>query len=301
MWTPPEDVERILSLQTASRLDRFAKARAVRQAEIAEAMSARGLARSSDHMRAVVDATAELWSEAAAGIIADHLAIAADIGAGAEELDGLRERVSRLFADAQHGVVSSINELIAGEISMWQPLVDRMRNAISDTRRDGEIAFGREKLRKQTQFERRRAPDLPPATRRDFFLSHAFEDKASIARPLGEQLKQCGHSVWFDEYELTVGDSLRQKIDRGLVDSRFGIVVLSPSFFAKPWPRYELDSLVTKAMIADRKVILPVWHHIGRDEIAGHSPKLADLLGVDSARGVEEVAAALIRALHAAL
>lgn len=300
MWMPPEDVERILLLQTASRLDRFAKARAVRQSQIAEAMGARGLARSSDHMKTVVDATVELWRDTAAGIIADHLAVAGDITAGTEELDGLRERVSRVFADAQHGAVSWINELIAGETSMWQPLVDGMCSAISHTRRDAEIAFGREKLRQHAASARGATPDSPAAPRRDFFLSHAGEDKASIARPLSDELQRCGHSVWFDQYEMTVGDSLRQKIDRGLVESRFGIVILSPGFFAKPWPRYELDGLVARSIVEGRKIILPVWHRIRREEIASHSPKLADLLGVDSARGVGQVAVELMRALRAA-
>jgi hypothetical protein len=301
MWPPPEDVERLLSLQTRNRLERFARGRSTRQRAIANARAAGGSLRSSNYFTDVVNAAAELWREAAAGIIADHLAIANDIGAGAEEIDGLRDRVSRIFSEAQHDTVSWINELIAGQSAFWKPLVDRFCTVVSETHRNAEIAFGREKLRSQTAASKRQPSGQPQPSRRDFFLSHAFEDKDSIARPLGDELKQRGHSVWFDEYELTVGDSLRQKIDRGLVESRFGIVVLSPSFFAKLWTRYELDGLVAKSMVEDRKIILPVWHRIGRDEIARHSPTLADLIGVDSARGIDHVAAELVRALSAAL
>ncbi|HLG57929.1 MAG TPA: toll/interleukin-1 receptor domain-containing protein [Vicinamibacterales bacterium] len=282
-------------------MERFARERSTRQREIANARAAAGSLRGGNYLTDVVDGAAELWREAAAGIIADHLAIANDIGAGVEEIEGLRERVSRLFSDAQHDTVSWISELIAGQSAFWKPLVDRFCNVLSETRREAEIAFGREKLRRRAVASKSQSSALPQPTRRDFFLSHAFEDKDSIARPLGDELKQRGHSVWFDEYELTVGDGLRQKIDRGLVESRFGIVVLSPSFFAKRWTRYELDGLVAKAIVEDRKVILPVWHHIGRDEIAGHSPTLADMIGVDSARGIDEVAAELVRALRAAL
>ena len=53
---------------------------------------------------------------------------------------------------------------------------------------------------------------------------------------------------WFDEFELRLGDSLRRKIDTGLANSRFGVVVLSRSFFRKDWPNYELDGLVTRAV-----------------------------------------------------
>ena len=53
-----------------------------------------------------------------------------------------------------------------------------------------------------------------------------------------------GIAVWYDEFQLKVGDSLRQSMDRGLAASRFGVVVLSGSFFAKNWPQYELNGMV---------------------------------------------------------
>jgi hypothetical protein len=53
--------------------------------------------------------------------------------------------------------------------------------------------------------------------------------------------------VWLDEHELTVGDSLSEKIDEGLSQSRFGAVILSPAFFAKHWPKKELSGLRDRA------------------------------------------------------
>ena len=70
----------------------------------------------------------------------------------------------------------------------------------------------------------------------DVFVSHATEDKEEVARPIANALTEAGLRVWYDEFELRIGDSLRRKIDHGLARSRFGIVVLSPSFFAKKWP-----------------------------------------------------------------
>lgn len=75
----------------------------------------------------------------------------------------------------------------------------------------------------------------------DAFISHATEDKESVVKPLAKQLDRMGYRVWYDEFELTVGDSLRQSIDRGLGTSRYGVVVLSQAFFAKNWPQYELN------------------------------------------------------------
>jgi len=77
----------------------------------------------------------------------------------------------------------------------------------------------------------------------DVFISHASEDKAAVARPLGDILAASSITAWLDEAELKLGDSLREKIDDGLNHSQFGIVILSPNFFAKRWPKSELDGL----------------------------------------------------------
>ncbi len=52
---------------------------------------------------------------------------------------------------------------------------------------------------------------------RDAFVSHAGEDE-QIARALASALQARGHSVWYDEAELCVGDSLTEEIDRGPSD-----------------------------------------------------------------------------------
>jgi hypothetical protein len=114
------------------------------------------------------------------------------------------------------------------------------------------------------------------------FISHASEDKDDVVRPLAEKLVQAGFDIWYDEHQLTVGDSLRRSIDRGLASARFGIVVLSPSFFAKNWPQYELDGLVAKEMEGN-KVILPLWHKVSKNEVLRHSPSLADKLALNTA------------------
>lgn len=115
----------------------------------------------------------------------------------------------------------------------------------------------------------------------DVFISHASEDKEEFVRPLAESLTAIGIEVWYDEYTLKLGDSLRGSIDAGLRDSRFGIVVLSPSFFKKNWPQRELDGLVAREM-AGGKVILPIWHRITKDEVLAQSPTLADKLAVST-------------------
>jgi len=131
----------------------------------------------------------------------------------------------------------------------------------------------------------------------DVFISHASEDKEAVARPLYEELTKRGVSVWFDEAELTIGDSLRRKIDSGLANARFGVVVLSPRFFQKEWPQRELDGLVAMEVGTGEKAILPVWHDVDRQAVLRYSPVLADKLAANSQDGVESVADQIVRAL----
>ena len=104
----------------------------------------------------------------------------------------------------------------------------------------------------------------------DVFISHASEDKEEVVRPLAHALRDGGLAVWYDEFELRIGDSLRRKIDHGLANSRFGVVVLSRAFFSKGWTNYELDGLVTRAVGGDQ-VLLPIWHDITKQELIDYS------------------------------
>ena len=141
------------------------------------------------------------------------------------------------------------------------------------------------------------ATDLSNSVKWDVFVSHASEDKDDFVRPLAERLSELGLRVWFDEFTLAVGDSLRRSIDQGLSQSRYGVVVISPAFLRKHWPHVELNGMVARE-VAGVKVILPVWHNIDVVEIRKHSPILADRLAVSSETGLENVASELLRAIR---
>jgi hypothetical protein len=131
----------------------------------------------------------------------------------------------------------------------------------------------------------------------DAFISHASEDKDDLVRPLANALDHMGFKIWYDEFELKVGDSLRQSIDKGLVNSRFGIVVLSRAFFAKNWPQYELNGLTARE-IEGRKVILPIWHNIDKQVVLTYSPTLADKVALNTKQlSIQEVAVGLAEVL----
>jgi len=124
----------------------------------------------------------------------------------------------------------------------------------------------------------------------DVFISHASEDKDEVVRPLAHALRSDGLKVWYDEFELKIGDSLRRKIDKGLANSKFGIVVLSKDFIKKGWTNYELDGIITKA-VSGEQVILPIWHNITKKEVIDFSPSLVDKLARNtSSYTIEEIA-----------
>jgi hypothetical protein len=132
----------------------------------------------------------------------------------------------------------------------------------------------------------------------DVFISHASEDKDEVVRPLAIALQAEGLSVWYDEFEMKIGDSLRRKIDKGLANSRFGIVVLSKDFIKKGWTNYELDGIITK-VVSGEQIMLPIWHNITKQEVIDFSPSLADKLARNtSAYTVEEIATEIAEVIN---
>ncbi len=126
----------------------------------------------------------------------------------------------------------------------------------------------------------------------DVFISYASEDQEKIAHSLANALKDRGYDVWYAPFSLKLGDSLRASIDRGLAESRFGVVILSKHFFAKHWPIQELNGLAALEARGER-VILPVWHGVTQADVAGYSPMLADRKAVNTTDGLQAVVAAI--------
>jgi hypothetical protein len=122
----------------------------------------------------------------------------------------------------------------------------------------------------------------------DCFISYAGEDRSDVAEPLANQLKDKGLKVWYDRFQLKLGDSIRRTIDDGLAKSRFGVVILSPSFFEKEFPQNELDALF-QLQVEGRKVILPIWHRVDKDDVQAKAPLIADLMAAKTSEGLDLV------------
>lgn len=144
-----------------------------------------------------------------------------------------------------------------------------------------------------------RAQAAKAVAAKDVFISHASEDKQAVAKPLAEELRSRGFTVWYDDYEIKLGDSIPKKIDEGL-GSRFGVVVLSPSFFAKNWPKKELEALLQREADGGVKVVLPVWHQVAVEDVRNHSKLLSMKKAAMMSKGVQAVADEIVEVIEEA-
>jgi len=173
---------------------------------------------------------------------------------------------------------------------------EKNRQELADKRRRQEEIRHQQQITLELQKQKQLTQELDTSSSNyaqknyDFFISHATEDKDEFVRPLAEKLNELGLKIWYDDFQLKIGDSLRRSIDNGLKNSKYGIVVLSSSFFSKNWPQYELDGLVAKEM-SGVKVILPIWHKVTKDEVISYSPTLADKVAINSSMmSIDEIA-----------
>jgi hypothetical protein len=131
------------------------------------------------------------------------------------------------------------------------------------------------------------------------FISHDSRDKDTLVRALVVEIAKHMCPVWYDEYSLKVGDSLRGSIEKGLKETKKCVVILSPNFLSNSgWGKAELDSIYTREIIERGNVMLPVWHNVDAKQVYEYSPRLADKVGLNSSLGVEELARRLVRAIR---
>ncbi len=238
------------------------------------------------------------------GTMTDYFSVAADVRADDTLLDEFERKLLDTIDAMAGGTSVAVNDKVGqSHMPLGPHATEAFERAVSGLKRDVRIVFGRERLRRKPVNAGSTTTGGPAlaavAQVRDFFLSHAGEDRQAFVSPLAEEIARQGKTLWFSEYEITLGDSLRAKIDRGLSESRSGIVVLSHAFFAKPWAQAELDALASRSIQEGRTVILPIRHRMSIDELRSKSPLLAGVVSVDSPIGVPFVVDEIIKAYEA--
>ena len=125
-------------------------------------------------------------------------------------------------------------------------------------------------------FEKRSPiPDL-----RDVFLCHAWDDRKGAAKELHDLLESNGVSVWFSEKDVLLGSSLLREIDKGLVKSRVGIVLVTPALLRRLAGEGIADKELS-ALLA-RDLLVPILHNTTYDALREISPLLGSRSGLST-------------------
>ena len=113
------------------------------------------------------------------------------------------------------------------------------------------------------------------------FISHDSKDKDSIVRNLADYLNKAWCPVWYDEYSLSPGDSLVDKINEGLKKCEFCIIILSKNFIKnKRWANAEFDSIVSQQIRNGTKKIIPIWYDVTEDEVSQFNLYICNIVGI---------------------
>lgn len=128
------------------------------------------------------------------------------------------------------------------------------------------------------------------------FISHDSRDKEAVARPVARELQRLMCPVWYDEYSLSVGDNLHDKIMEGLKNCKKCILILSPNFFSNTgWTKKEFESIFTREILENKQLVLPIWSGVSKKDVYEYSPSLLNVLGLNwDELGKDEVCRRLV-------
>ncbi|MEP9012770.1 toll/interleukin-1 receptor domain-containing protein [Enterobacter kobei] len=133
-------------------------------------------------------------------------------------------------------------------------------------------------------------PDL-----RDVFLCHAWDDRHGIAKELHDLLEAAGVKVWFSEKDLALGVPMMRAIDKGLANSRIGLVLVTPALLNR-LPKEGVADKELSALLAGNQLV-PIVHNTSYEALRNVSPLLASRSGLDTGEDTLDVVATKIAEL----
>lgn len=131
-------------------------------------------------------------------------------------------------------------------------------------------------IREAVEAKAIKQPDL-----RDAFLCHAWDDRKGPAKELHDLLEAAGVKVWFSEKDLGLGVPMMRAIDKGLANSRVGLVLVTPAMLER-LPKESVADKELSALLAGNQLI-PIVHNTTYEELRNVSPLLASRTGLDTA------------------
>lgn len=129
---------------------------------------------------------------------------------------------------------------------------------------------------RRTVENRATQPDL-----RDVFLCHAWDDRQGVAKDLHDLLVSRGVTVWFSEKDVGLGVPLMRAIDKGLANSRIGLVLVTPALLLR-LPNEGIADKELSALLA-RDQLVPIVHNTTYEALREVSPLLASRSGLSTA------------------
>ncbi|SFN44715.1 TIR domain-containing protein [Nitrosospira briensis] len=147
-------------------------------------------------------------------------------------------------------------------------------------------------IRKTVETRAAEQPDL-----RDVFLCHAWDDRQGPAKELHDLLVAAGVKVWFSEKDLALGVPMMRALDKGLANSRIGLVLVTPALLAR-LPKESVADKELSALLAGNQLV-PIVHNTTYEALRNVSPLLASRSGLDSAEDSMAVVAVKIAELVA--
>ncbi|MDH0450836.1 toll/interleukin-1 receptor domain-containing protein [Shewanella sp. GD04112] len=115
---------------------------------------------------------------------------------------------------------------------------------------------------------------------RDAFLCHAWADRKESAKELHDLLEAAGVKVWFSEKDLGLGVPMMRAIDKGLANSKVGLVLVTPAMLER-LPKESVADKELSALLAGNRLV-PIVHNTTYEALRNVSPLLASRSGLDT-------------------
>ena len=148
-------------------------------------------------------------------------------------------------------------------------------------------------IRESVEVQTVRHPD-----RRDVFLCHAWDDRQGAAKQLHDLLEATGVTVWFSEKDLGLGVPMMRAIDKGLANSKVGLVLVTPALLAR-LPKESVADKELSTLLAGNRLV-PIVHNTTYEALRDVSPMLASRTGLNTSEDSMSEVAAKIAELVAA-
>jgi hypothetical protein len=157
------------------------------------------------------------------------------------------------------------------------------------------VAYTPAEVRALTPIRETVEKQIPLPEGRDYFLCHAWDDRAGSAKELCGLLQSSGVSVWFSENDIGLGAPFLREIDRGLAKSKAGIVLVTPALLR----RLQGESIADKelSVLLARDQLVPVVHGTTYEALREISPLLASRNGLNTSEDTMAVVAAKLKEL----